>query len=310
LMEGISVILCTCDRYHVLAGCIDSLLEQSLDPDEYEILVVDNSRDLNQAREFCALYKGIDNLRYLVTDTPGLARARNFGIEYARFKYLAFIDDDALADAGWLEGIGETFSIDVERPPSVVGGPVRPIWEHPPPSWLTPEIFPLLSLIDWEADAPRPLRNDEHIVGTNMAFNGEVLKSIGGFNTDLGRVRSAEILLGNEDADAVIRMSGRGPVFWHPGAVVRHRIDSERLDKNWFRKRAAWQAVSDLLVPECKVRNRDDLINQIDDYWLKNNGTEYEGIDSTPLFQDDGANLADQLDAVYCLVYLALTGRS
>jgi hypothetical protein len=37
-------------------------------------------------------------------------------------------------------------------------------------------------------------------------------------------------------------------VLYSPHAVVEHIIDPARLTKSWFRRRVAWQAVSDYLM--------------------------------------------------------------
>jgi hypothetical protein len=39
-----------------------------------------------------------------------------------------------------------------------------------------------------------------------------------------------------------------GATAWLPNASVHHRIDASRLDQAWFRRRFAWQAISDTLV--------------------------------------------------------------
>src|SRR5205807_580839 len=83
----------------------------------------------------------------------------------------------------------------------------------------------------------------------NLSFRTALLHAHGGFPTYLGRVGSGVSLLSNEEVAVyeAIRASGRLLVY-APQAKVEHLIDARRLTRAWFRKRAAWQAVSDFLL--------------------------------------------------------------
>ena len=89
-----------------------------------------------------------------------------------------------------------------------------------------------------------------------MAIPRAVFDAVGGFTATLGRVGGGLTLLSNEDVDIVDRIvdSGRAAIY-APGAAVTHRIDAARLTPEWFRRRAAWQAVSDFLSrPEAAMK--------------------------------------------------------
>jgi hypothetical protein len=59
---------------------------------------------------------------------------------------------------------------------------------------------------------------------------------------------SGSTLLSNEEIEASERVRAMGKLaVYTPKAVVEHVIPPERLTQSWFRRRAAWQAVSDLL---------------------------------------------------------------
>src|SRR6516162_11180656 len=59
---------------------------------------------------------------------------------------------------------------------------------------------------------------------------------------------SGSTLLSNEELEASERVRAMGKLaIYTPKAVVEHVIPPDRLTPSWFRRRAAWQAVSDLL---------------------------------------------------------------
>jgi glycosyltransferase involved in cell wall biosynthesis len=84
------------ERY--LPQCIDSLLDQNLNPAEFEIIIVnDESKDstLRVANNYAAKHPNI-----IVVDkkNAGVGAARNTGYDLAKGKYLYFLDpDDYLA---------------------------------------------------------------------------------------------------------------------------------------------------------------------------------------------------------------------
>ena len=43
-------------------------------------------------------------------------------------------------------------------------------------------------------------------------------------------------------------LAGGQRAVYQPGAIVEHRIRAERLTREWFRRRVAWQCVSDFIV--------------------------------------------------------------
>ncbi|HKQ27757.1 MAG TPA: glycosyltransferase [Burkholderiales bacterium] len=76
----VSVVVPTCGRADLLARCLQALENQSLPREQYEIVVVDDSR-----------------LR------SGPAAARNRGWRRANANIIAFTDDDTVPDHEWLE---------------------------------------------------------------------------------------------------------------------------------------------------------------------------------------------------------------
>ncbi len=264
----LAAAICTYNRYDVLPGAINSLLKQDLSENQIEIIVVDNSPDQEAAGRFARGYESTP-VRYLLEPIPGLSNARNVAAKATVSRFIAYIDDDAVAAPDWASNLIaglRTFSPKV----GVAGGRVTPRWISPRPEWLPDELLGNLSIVDWGGQA-RELGAQEWIAGCNIAFDRELLLALGGFSLALGRTGSSLALLSNEEnqlIDAILH-AGRSAVYL-PGACVEHLIEPSRLTRSWFRRRAAWQAVSDFITNPQKTgqysaaaaeRVRQDLLN-------------------------------------------------
>jgi cellulose synthase/poly-beta-1,6-N-acetylglucosamine synthase-like glycosyltransferase len=172
----------------MLLEAIMSIELQDLPRQEFELIIVDNSDDLQARDRFRDGLQITCAHRYLDEARPGLSRARNIGIHAARAELVAFLDDDAKASAGWLRHIIEAFS--TNEAAGVVGGPVRPIWAARCPDWLTPQLQGFLTIID-RGDEARLLAGEEWLSGTNIAFRTRAVSEAGLFPENLGRIRAS-----------------------------------------------------------------------------------------------------------------------
>ncbi len=239
----LSVIVCTYDRYEDLAAALVSIERQDLAAEAFELIVVDNGSDTLAREDFRAASAG-GRARFLVEDRPGLSRARNIGVRHALGRYVAFMDDDAVADTGWARAIVERFA----REPGigVLGGPVSPLWPSARPAWLHDAMLGYLPCVDHGSSA-RALHPQEWLAGTNIAYRREPLLAAGGFDETLGR--TGRNLLSNEEIALTDSLRRAGAVvFYEPAMRVRHRVRPERLSQRWMRERAAWQIVSNMLA--------------------------------------------------------------
>jgi hypothetical protein len=104
---AISVIVCTRDRPYALRRCLGAL--SRLDYDSYEVVVIDNASRTSETLE---VVKGTP-YRYVREERQGLDWARNRGVREARHDIVAFVDDDAIVDSGWLRGMARGLPIRV-----------------------------------------------------------------------------------------------------------------------------------------------------------------------------------------------------
>jgi glycosyltransferase involved in cell wall biosynthesis len=240
----ISVIICTHNRASCVERSILSVLRQA-SADPFELIVVDNG-STDATAEVARMFEGSAVFRYAYEPSVGLSRARNLGRRIGRGRYIAYLDDDAVAMPGWLSAIARGFAC--TSGVAIVGGRVDPVWEAPRPRWLSDELAGGLAVVNW-SDQPRLLRDidREWLVGANIAFDAGVLDELGGFNEALGR--SGERLFSGEEI-ALQRLANRRGYgcLYDPGMHVQHTITASRIQKGWFRRRYFWQGVSDVVM--------------------------------------------------------------
>ena len=242
----LSAVVCTHERYDLLATAIRSLACQSGVQGRLDVLVVDNSPDPAAAAAFAGRFGHLEPIRFLHSTTPGLSRARNLGLAAATGDVVAYIDDDAVAHPRWAASLLQAFE-HFGAECGIAGGPVRPIWEVAPPFPMTAPFRDVYSIVE-RGDTLRVMEEGEWLAGCNIAFDRTALLEAGGFELGLGRIGNAAALLSNEETVACgkIKKAGKTMVF-APDAAVEHLIPAERCTVEWLVRRVAWQTVSDAI---------------------------------------------------------------
>jgi len=124
-----------------------------------------------------------------------------------------------------------------------VGGVIAPLWLTRRPPWF-PEEFNWVIGCSYRGlpQTTAPVRN---LIGTNMSFRKEILDTIGGFRSGMGRVGTRP--LGCEETEFCIRASEHWPEkrwLYEPLAAVRHRVPSSRASWDYFRARCFAEGIS------------------------------------------------------------------
>jgi len=232
----ICVCLCTHNGQAVIGECLDSLARQALEPQRYRVLVVDDgSADATAAvvRSWRERNRNIVS-RLIRQRQAGLAAARNVGLATSEAPLVAYIDDDAIADPGWLEGLIAAFA----RFPNAaaVGGPVRVRWISPKPWWWHDDLDEVFNRFR-PAGEPTTLEFPALPYGCNFAVRRDVAMRVGGFRTDLGRQNG--LLLAGEETELFLRMSEAGyQIAYWPDAFVDHLALPTRVSRRYILKRA------------------------------------------------------------------------
>ncbi len=265
----ITLCICTYQRYDVLPKALDSAKQQSLDHALYRIMVIDNSPDHDQAEQFGSAYHQPPFLDYRIETTAGLSNARNVGARHCGTEFIAFMDDDAIASPQWLEKLVQAFD-QFGHNAVVAGGRVDPLWEIPRPVWLHDWLLGFVSVVNWGGSL-RSAASNEWLAGTNIAFRTQPLLDFGGFDCKLGRTGDGGTLLSNEEIVMLNAFRAQGLIaLYVPEATVDHLVERKRLTRGWFRKRVAWQAVSDFTMnPQVATQRVTDEWEQVLDYFFQ-----------------------------------------
>lgn len=88
----VSVIIPTYNRTSYLKLTIESILQQTFQ--EFEILVIDDGTPNDENEVVCLQFEKVKYIK--ISNSGGPAKPRNIGIQNAKGKYLAFVDDDDL----------------------------------------------------------------------------------------------------------------------------------------------------------------------------------------------------------------------
>jgi glycosyltransferase involved in cell wall biosynthesis len=228
-----SIIVCTYNRAESLRDTLRALQAQQVDARRsWEVLVVDNNSKDHTRQVVEEAQRQWPRLRYEFETAQGLSHARNHGIAAARGEVLLFTDDDVLPEPDWVE---TTLSGLEKYQADACGGFIAPIWETPPPPWLTERFYGFLAI--------RTDRNDDYPLtptsatpfGANMAIKKQVFDRVGVFDTTRGR--KGNVLASGEDGELFQRILAAGfKVMFLGASRVHHKVESFRLTKRYFRR--------------------------------------------------------------------------
>lgn len=252
-MISLSLIIPTHNRASELIFALNSVARQSLSPEMWECVVVDNRSTDTTQEEFAKFreeHPGL-NLRIVREEQPGVSYARNRGIKECRSEFLVFIDDDEHVNPDFLKSYLEFFK---SRPTAMVAGG-RIIAEYPEgrPAWMSNYVeMPIANPMDFGSEI-RPFPRGRVPGGGNMAFRRKIFDRIDAFDSSLGRI--GRELIGGEENDLFERLLLSGETIWYvPTAVMWHVIPPRKLTPEYFRKLARNVGISQRLRAE--IHNR------------------------------------------------------
>lgn len=208
---GVSVGIITYNRPREVLKCINSVLFQKPD----ELIVVDDSekpklKELNGVRYYTHRCKRIQS------------EARNEIISLANYDIIAFLDDDTIAQPGWLEAIKETYYDEtiggVGGPALLVNSNQKLVYKLKTTSRRQNCItrFGIVKEQSGRWVPPHTVEVD-CFMGANMSFRKGLLVKVGGFNLNY---------CGNgyrEETDMMVAIKRLGyKLMYNPKALVYH----------------------------------------------------------------------------------------
>ncbi|PDT83715.1 glycosyltransferase family 2 protein [Sinorhizobium sp. BJ1] len=223
-------IVCTRDRLRALAACIRSIEAacNACARITSELVVVDNGSTDGTPAELRRIAASSKMKITLVTEPrPGLATARNAGMERARGRILVFVDDDCEIEPTYLIDLQRHYANGEQR--VIRGGRVELGKSCDQPFTIKRSKIP--------ARLSRDVHPGGFVLGCNMTMHREVADLVGRFDERFG---AGAPLHSAEDTDYLVRAFQLGiPVEYVPDMTVFHhhgrtsRAAIERLHRNY-----------------------------------------------------------------------------
>jgi glycosyltransferase involved in cell wall biosynthesis len=231
----LTVALPTYGRDEVLIDTIKDVLKQ--DFDDFELVVVDQTKAHDEATEKYFKTQTDTRLRYFRTTPPSLTAARNFAIAEARSDLILFLDDDIeLHDPHFLRYHYEAFQKDkaiVAVAGRVVNKDNRLFIQHETEHPLYHDRY---GLGHDSFNCPNSQYGTD-FPGGNVALRVDAIKAIGGFDPSY---KGSAI---REESDAAHRLvKAGGKVYFEAQAAILHlaaptggtRIYTHQFDNQMF----------------------------------------------------------------------------
>ena len=223
----ISVCIYTFNRADLLVDALESVCNQTLPSELFEVVVVDN-RSTDGTREVVRDFEKLQsNLQYFYEECQGISYAKNRGWKEANGEYVGFLDDDGMAPPDWL---GIAAGVIRLRSPDLLGGPFYPSYLGQKPVWFKDE-YGAFSLGDQAKELISP---DEYLSGGNLFIRRKLLEHMGGFDPGLG-MQGKQIGYGEETAfiRRVRRENPRAQIYYEPRLYIYHRVRPEKMRFAW-----------------------------------------------------------------------------
>lgn len=235
--SSLGVLVCThaAERLEQLSRAVASLDTQTRVPDELVVLVDGTAElgDLVRGALPAALPRtGLPVRVEALGRNRGVSVARTAGAGMLGTDLVAFLDDDAVADPGWLAGLEAPLA-----DPRVLGssGRSEADFTGPRPAWL-PDEFLWTVGCSYAGMPTRPTRV-RNVYGGCAVVRRRLFLDLGGYDPRLGH--GSGRTGGGEEADFCLRAATAtgGEFAFEPAAVIRHRVPVERLTWAYFLER-------------------------------------------------------------------------
>jgi succinoglycan biosynthesis protein ExoM len=223
-MNSVTVCICTYKRDSLFPTLV-SIEQQQLNGDiELDVVVVDNDgegsalRIVEQIRS-----RGNIKISYGIEPVQNISLARNKAVSLATGDWLAFIDDDEIAECQWIETLLKSVS---KYKAGIAIGSVIPKFPMGAPKWiLTGGFF------------DRPMMEEGTIIDSGGTGNALVRRDM---VSDLGVPFDIRFgLSGGEDLDFFVRLRKQGAVMIScPNAQVEEEVECTRLNASYLSQRA------------------------------------------------------------------------
>lgn len=229
-----SIVICTFNRAAYLKDALSSLAAApSRNPSALEIVVVDNNC-VDATPEVVADFAANSpiSVKYVRECKQGLSHARNRGCSAAEGRFVAYMDDDQLADSNYCSTL---LRYCCSTDAVCFGGKIAFVDYDQVPSWLR-EQTRFIGQLDCGDEPIRISRETRKLKGGNFVIRRDVLQSVGGFDPELG-VNGSIFLSGEEDAVQAELLRRSYLIYYYPDLVQWNRYTADQRTKAYWRRR-------------------------------------------------------------------------
>jgi GT2 family glycosyltransferase len=211
-----TVAICTRERPEDLTRALTAV--SRLDPAPAEVLVIDNAPSTSRTHAVVAAFPGV---RYVVEPRRGLNCARNRALRDASSDIVAFTDDDAVPEEGWLGALRLNFG---DERVLCVTGLTLPVELETPAQELFEEHCSFtrgFSRCVYNGRVENPLLVARMGAGANMAIRRRAVEQVGWFDE---RLDAGTPTQSGGDHEMFTRILSAGyRIVYEPRAVSWHR---------------------------------------------------------------------------------------
>lgn len=229
-----------------LQRTLAALREQSLDPEHWELLLIDNASTQPFTESLDLSWH--PNHRVVREKHLGLTHARICGAREAKGELLVFSDDDTLLDPNYLLFAKERFEALPKM--GVAGGRSLPEYERRPATWFVPTLAPLgcrdlghtERIANWRDDGKRSYPMCAPI-GAGMVIRRDVLRTWATLAESdpireaLGR-KGAALSSGEDNDINLVALLNNWDVGYFPQLCLTHLVAASRLDAKYLERLA------------------------------------------------------------------------
>ncbi len=237
--KKLSVVLCTHKISETLSDCMEALCNQTENPENYEIIFVNNNFRDKSLKEFAlevkAKHENID-INYITAPQSGLSFARNYGMWAAKGEYILYVDDDSIAEG---DIVSQTIKVfDENEALGTCGGQVLLTVPEEAREIVNENTIGLWSNLEIPDAGFRYAKDyGEFPYGANFAVRANCLRMIGGFRCSYGRVGNN--FAGGEETIVSFMMDEIGmKVGLNADSKVEHRVLKNRFTLEHIEKTA------------------------------------------------------------------------
>jgi cellulose synthase/poly-beta-1,6-N-acetylglucosamine synthase-like glycosyltransferase len=215
-LPSATIAICTRERPDDLARCLRAVTR--LARRDHPIIVIDNDPSTDRTAQLVGAYSHVG---YVRESTRGVNAARNRALREANTDVVAFTDDDAVPEPGWLDALQGGFD---HRLTAGVTGLTLPLeLETAAQEWFE-RVSPFSGGYlrhEFDDSHSRPHVAGHVGAGANMAIRRDALFDVGGFDE---RLDAGTPTRSGGDRELFARLVARGyRLVYEPAAVSRHR---------------------------------------------------------------------------------------